>query len=131
MVRGTDPAADEVAELVEQFWSLGAKSVDLGLARLVRSPAAPSHPLGNFLTDVRACSADQLASLLADVEAVTGEPCRRVLVPPRTPPRVEALLALDDWRLDALLQLVLPASVAVAPGSSGASACGPAPTAPP
>lgn len=41
-------AADEVADLVEQFWSLGGESVDLGLGRLVRSPAAPGHPLGEL-----------------------------------------------------------------------------------
>ncbi|GAA1167760.1 GNAT family N-acetyltransferase [Pseudonocardia alaniniphila] len=109
--------ADEVTDLVEQFWSLGGESVDLGLGRLVRSPAAPGHPLGNFLTSLRVGSEDQLVSLLADVEAITGAPCRRVLISPRTPPTVEALLVLNDWSLDTQLQLVLPASVTVGPAA--------------
>jgi GNAT superfamily N-acetyltransferase len=109
--------ADEVADLVEQFWSLGGESVDLGLGRLVRSPAAPGHPLGNFLTSLGVGSEDQLVSLLADVEATTGAPCRRVLIPPRTPPAVESLLVLNDWSLDTQLQLVLPASVAIEPAT--------------
>jgi GNAT superfamily N-acetyltransferase len=111
-------AADAVADLVEQFWSLGGESVDLGLGRLVRSPAAPGHPLGNFLTSLRVDSEDQLVTLLRDAEAITGAPCRRVLIAPRTPPAVEALLALNDWSLDTQLQLVLPASAAVAPATS-------------
>lgn len=83
----------------------------------MRSPAAPGHPLGNFLTSLRVTSDDQLGSLLAGVEAITGAPCRRVLIPPRTPPAVEALLVLNDWSLDTQLQLVLPGSVAVEPAA--------------
>jgi hypothetical protein len=109
----TELTTEGVADLVEQFWSLGGESIDLGLGRLVRSPAAPSHPLGNFLTSLHVGSQDQLVSLLADVEAITGAPCRRVLVPPRTPPVVEALLVLNDWSLETQLQLVLPSSVAI------------------
>ncbi len=110
--------AEEAAALVEQFWSLGGESVDLGRGRLVRSPAAPAHPLGNFLTSLGVRSEDELAALLADAQAITGAPCRRVLIPPRTPPVVEALLVLDDWSLDTQLQLVLPPSVAVVPATA-------------
>lgn len=117
MRRGAGLTGDEAAELVEQFWSLGAETIDLGLGRLVRSPSAPEHPLGNFLTSVRVSDEGQLISLLAEVASVAGMPCRRILLPPGTPQCVEALLALHDWRLDTQLQLVLPASDPAAPAA--------------
>lgn len=117
MQRRDDLTGDEAAELVEQFWSLGGETSDLGLGRLVRSPAAPAHPLGNFLTSLQVSDEGQLVSLLAEVESLAGAACRRVLVPPGTPQRVEALLVLNDWHLETQLQLVLPASDAAAPAA--------------
>lgn len=117
MRRGADLTGDEAAELVEQFWSLGGETIDLGLGRLVRSPSAPDHPLGNFLTSPRVSNEDQLVSLLAEAESLAGVACRRVLVPPGTPQCVEALLVLNDWQLETQLQLVLPASDAAAPAA--------------
>ncbi|MBO0848845.1 MAG: hypothetical protein J2P20_05250, partial [Pseudonocardia sp.] len=117
MGRGADLTGDEAAELVEQFWSLGGETIDLGLGRLVRSPSAPDHPLGNFLTSPRVSNEDQLVWLLAEAESLAGVACRRVLVPPGTPQCVEALLVLNDWQLETQLQLVLPASDAAAPAA--------------
>lgn len=101
MMQEIELTADEMADLVEQFWSLGGESVELGFGRLVRSPAAPGHVLGNFLTSLRAGSGDQLVSLLSDVEAITGAPCRRGLHPAedstgrRSAARAERLVARD------------------------------------
>ncbi|GAB3569518.1 hypothetical protein GCM10027445_21490 [Amycolatopsis endophytica] len=110
--------ADEAAELVEQFWSLGGETTDLGTGRYVRSPAAPDHPLGNFLTSVDVGTEDELTALLAKARSHTGVACGRVLVPPRTPHRVEALFALAGWTLETQLQLVLPDSAVVAPATA-------------
>ncbi|WP_158228158.1 GNAT family N-acetyltransferase [Pseudonocardia sp. MH-G8] len=100
-----------VSRASRRFWALGAEVLDLGGAVAVRNPAAPGHPLGTFLCEVR--TADPAAAL-AELARRTGAPCRRVLVDPDTPPAAEAQLALHGWRLDIVLQLVLPADDAVA-----------------
>jgi GNAT superfamily N-acetyltransferase len=93
---------------MRRFWSPGSEVLALGGATAVRNAAAPGHPLGTFLCELRT---EEVAPLLA-------EPFRRVLVDPDTPPAAEARLALHDWRLDVQLHLALPAGVAVdAPAS--------------
>ncbi|TQM15498.1 GNAT family N-acetyltransferase [Pseudonocardia kunmingensis] len=99
-----------VSRTSRRFWSLGADVLDLGGATAVRSPAAPGHPLGTFLCEVRTA---EPAGALVEFARRTRTPCPRVLVDPDTPPAAEAHLALHGWRLDVVLQLVLPAGTAV------------------
>jgi GNAT superfamily N-acetyltransferase len=100
-----------VARTSRRFWSLGADVLALDGARAVRNPAAPGHPLGTFLCEVRAVDP---SGAVAEFAQRTGVPCPRVLLDPDTPPAAEAHLALHGWRQEAVLQLVLPADVAVA-----------------
>jgi GNAT superfamily N-acetyltransferase len=100
-----------LSRAARRFWSLGADVFALEGATAVRSPAAPGHPLGTFLCEVR--DADP-AAVLAGFARRTGAPCPRVLVDPATPPASEAHLALRGWQLEIALQLVLPADAAVA-----------------
>lgn len=99
-----------IARAVQRFWSLGAEVLPLDGATAVRTRAAPGHPLGTFLCELRT---EDVAAVLAAAEQRTGEQFRRVLVDPDTPPGAEAHLALHDWQLDVQLQLVLPAGAAV------------------
>jgi GNAT superfamily N-acetyltransferase len=95
---------------MRRFWSLGSDVVALDGAKAVRNVAAPGHPLGTFLCELRT---DDVAAVLEEATRRTGVSLRRVLVDPDTPPAAEAHLALHDWQLDVQLHLVLPAAVAV------------------
>jgi GNAT superfamily N-acetyltransferase len=90
-------------DVMRRFWSLGGDVLALDGATAVRNRAAPEHPLGTFLCEVRP----------ANVAPLLTEPFRRVLVDPDTPPEAEAYLALHDWHLDMQLLLVLPESAQV------------------
>jgi GNAT superfamily N-acetyltransferase len=102
--------ARSVGRTVRRFWSLGSTVLTVNGATAVHTPAAPSHPLGTFLCELRT---EDVPTALASGERRTGAMLRRVLVDPDTPPAAEAHLALHDWRLDVQLQLVLPAGVPV------------------
>jgi GNAT superfamily N-acetyltransferase len=95
---------------MRRFWSLGSDMLLLDGAVAVCNRFAPSHPLGTFLCELRTAA---VAALLAEASRRTGEPFRRVLVDPDTPPAAEAYLALHDWELDVQLHLVLPATAPV------------------
>ncbi|GAA5130100.1 GNAT family N-acetyltransferase [Pseudonocardia adelaidensis] len=99
-----------VGRAMWRFWSLGGEVRALAGATAVRNAAAPDHPLGTFLCELRT---EEIAPLLAG-------PFRRVLVDPDTPPAAEAQLALHDWKLDVQLHLALPADAAVDPPASAA-----------
>jgi GNAT superfamily N-acetyltransferase len=95
---------------VQRFWSLGGDVFVLDGATAVRNSAAPGHPLGTFLCELRTA---EFSGVLTEFERRAGRPCTRVLIDPDTPPAAEALLALDDWQLEVALQLALPASTPV------------------
>jgi GNAT superfamily N-acetyltransferase len=99
-----------VGRAMRRFWSLGSDVFALDGAKAVRNVAAPGHPLGTFLCELRT---DDVAAVLAEASRRTGVSFRRVLVDPDTSPAAEAHLALHDWQLDVQLHLVLPAAVAV------------------
>jgi GNAT superfamily N-acetyltransferase len=99
-----------VGQAVRQFWSLGSDVLAPDGATAVRNRTVPEHRLGTFLCELR--TAD-VPAVLAEASARTGEPFRRVLVDRGTPPEGEAHLALNDWRLDVQLHLVLPAPTPV------------------
>jgi GNAT superfamily N-acetyltransferase len=99
-----------VGRAMRRFWSLGSDVFALDGAKAVRNVAAPGHPLGTFLCELRT---DDVPAVLAEASRRSGEPFRRVLVDPDTPPAAEAHLALHDWQLDVQLHLVPPAAVAV------------------
>ena len=110
-----DPAVSDVLATVERFWSLGGERLDVGDAVLVRHREALTNPLGTFATALRATTSRATAATLARCDELVDGTCGRVLIDPHTPPAVEAHLALEDWRLDAQLQLVLPAEVVTDP----------------
>jgi GNAT superfamily N-acetyltransferase len=91
-----------------RFWSHGGEVSDLNGATAVRNAAAPGHPLGTFLCELRT----------AEIAPLLTEPFRRVLVDADTPPAAEAHLVLHGWRLDVQLHLVLPPDAAVEPPAS-------------
>jgi GNAT superfamily N-acetyltransferase len=99
-----------VGRAMRRFWSLGSDVFTLVGAKAVRNLAAPGHPLGTFLCELRT---DDVPAVLAEASRRSGEPFRRVLVDPDTPRAAEAHLALHDWQLDVQLHLVLPAAVAI------------------
>lgn len=112
-----DPRAMDLVRTVERFWSLGAQVRDADGGTVVRRPATPDHPLGNFLCRVRTDDPVCLELLVApDTEA--GLPALdRVLIDDDTPAGIAAQLAVDDWRLESQLVLVLDEPDNVTPPS--------------
>ena len=95
------------------FWSLGGERLDLGTGVLVRQRQAPGHPLGTFLTAVRADTLSAMAALLARADELVPGGCPRVCVDAATPPVVEAFLVIENWHPEHQLHLLLPADVPV------------------
>jgi GNAT superfamily N-acetyltransferase len=102
--------ARAAGQAVRRFWSLGSEVLHLDNATAVRNRSAPGRPYGAFLCEIRT---PDVPAVLAEASHLMGEPVRRVLVDPDTPPAAEAYLALHDWQLDVQLHLVLPVSAPV------------------
>ncbi|WP_299957112.1 GNAT family N-acetyltransferase [uncultured Modestobacter sp.] len=110
---------EAVTRAVEQFWSSSGQLDRLDGGLLVRHQAAPTHPLGTFLCRVRVQTVAELDTLVGDVSDLLAGPAARVLVDPATAPFVEAELTVLDWLLETQLQLVLPATEALAHPGDG------------
>jgi GNAT superfamily N-acetyltransferase len=100
-------------DVIERFWVLGGERFDLGTAALVRH--RDGHPLGTFLSAVRADSVEGTDALLARADELVDGGCRHVRMDADTPPAVEAALVMAGWTPEHQLQLVLPADLAVEP----------------
>jgi len=102
-----------IERTVAGFWSLGGSTVQHDHFKEVSHPAAPEHPLGNFVHLVRNDAGAAAQALLgADGTPATASR-RRVVIDAGTPDELEAVLALQDWRLELQLQLVLPPTTPV------------------
>ncbi len=95
---------------VTDFWSLGAKVTAHDGYEVVRHPAAPGHPLGDFIRRVHDVSAAN--DIVARRPEAPPLPARMV-IDAETPRAVEAILALNDWAPESLLLLELPAAMSV------------------
>lgn len=109
------PGPSEVLATAVRFWSLGGERLDVGDAVLVRHREALTDPSGTFATALRSTTPSAVESALARCDELVDGGCRRILVDPDTPAAVEAHLAAEDWRLEAELQLVLPATATADP----------------
>ena len=102
-----------VAQLLPQFWSVGASTEDLGTAQLTYRHGLENEPTATFLHRLRTTTDQELTAILTRAHEITGTPCPRVFLDSDTPAQVEATLVAWDWHIDAVLQLVLPADAAL------------------
>ncbi|MHC1560945.1 N-acetyltransferase family protein [Actinomycetospora sp. C-140] len=95
-----------VADVVTDYWSLGAEVDDLGDAVLVHRPGLPRS---TFLHRLRPRGVEELDSALDAARTIAQVP--QIVLDPDTPPFVEAELVVRGWRVDTSVQLVLPPRV--------------------
>ena len=112
---GRTPDGVDVERVVRRFWALGGEEIALDGGVLVRHADCADQLWGTFLSQVRTPTPGALENLLAACEDLLDGGCRRIVLDRATPPAVEAHLALEEWRAEPLLQLVLPAGTAVPP----------------
>lgn len=101
-------AAKAALAVNQAFQALGSERFAAEGTTFIRNRAFPEVPDGNRVTDVRASSQEEIERLMARVEREYGGfPQRRFDVDFRTPPEFEARLALDGYRRDDMLLMVL------------------------
>jgi GNAT superfamily N-acetyltransferase len=119
------PAADlicvvmrEVSDVcgIVEAWKLWGNQVEEHAgARFVTNPGLPVVHDANLVCGVRAESEAEIDAVLAHAERVFAAAAhRRVLCDPFTPPAFEARLALEGYRSDETLQLLLTGSLRAA-----------------
>ena len=109
-----------LARLITRFWSVGASSADVGSALLTYRRGLEDEPTATFLHHLRPPTSHELDATLTRAQQITGTPCPRVFLDAGAPGWVEAALIARDWKIDAVLQLVLPAGAAPPPRPASA-----------
>lgn len=104
-----------VSELLPRFWSVGARTTDLSDGVLVHRPGLVSEPSATYLRELRPTDVAALDGVLDRARLRAGSPITRLFLDTDTPAWVEAELVARDWRVEANLQLVLPAGAQIAP----------------
>lgn len=104
-----------VCGVLPRFWSVGAETTDLIGGVLVHRPGLVSEPSATYLHELRPTDVAALHSLLDRASRLTGAPIPRAFLDAETPTWVEAELVARDWRVEANLQLALPAGADLAP----------------
>jgi GNAT superfamily N-acetyltransferase len=116
--RHGDAALAAVALDTNAGWlALGSETFDAAGATFVRNPAYPSIRDANHVTKITAATPDEIAALFARADREFGDVRHRAFYTDyRTPPGVEARLALDGFSMNPTLLLLLEGAPRLAPG---------------
>jgi GNAT superfamily N-acetyltransferase len=107
-VRSDHELLHRVCDTLDGYLALGNEVTEDADVRFVRNPTATQIWDANHGSRVRARSTGEIERVLARAEETFGHlKHRRWMCDPLTPPEFEARLVLEDYRVDADLQLLL------------------------